>query len=85
MKAEVKVGGRRVNKDPRNLHNWVGKLEVKATREGDQFILAAVYRALFGGNDKAVELREAIANEAEKCRDAHREREKETGLCATIK
>jgi hypothetical protein len=71
MKGTAKVGGRPAKNDPRRLGNYVGILELRAVQPLDPFILAAIYRALFGGKDVAVDLRRSIAAEANQCAAAH--------------
>lgn len=72
VKASVSVGGRPTKGDVRSLHNWVGKLSVTATSEGDQYILAAINRILFGGKlPECEEARDMLIKLAEKCRDDH--------------
>ena len=78
MKANCSVGGRPSKKDCKHLRNWCGKLDMKATFEGDQFILAAIYRALFGNDDECNRLRNAITAEAKRCQRDHLKVEKET-------
>lgn len=60
MKGAVKVGGRRKKGDFRDTRNWCDTLTLKATVEGDQFILAAIARVLFGYDKSA--LAESIAD-----------------------
>ena len=57
MKASVSVGGRPTKGDTRTTWNWVGKLHLDATVDGDQFLLAAINRAMFGNEDEAKALR----------------------------
>ena len=71
MKANASVGGRPSKKDRKHLRNWCGKLDMKATFEGDQFILAAIYRVLFGNDDECKRLRDALAAEAKRCQRDH--------------
>ena len=60
MKASCSIGGRPQKGDTRTMWNWVGKLSMEATSDGDQFVLAAIYRAMFGNEDDAKALRKAI-------------------------
>ena len=71
MKADISIKGRPKKNDHRDLRNYVDKLHIDVTVEGDQFILAAISRALFGNGSGAVELREAIVVEAQRCADDH--------------
>ena len=82
MKTEAKVGGRRVKSDPRDLRNWCGSLTMRASSEGDQFILAAIYRALSGVGDQ--NLVEALRVSAQECLKEHLKQEKRTGVKAVI-
>ena len=75
MKANVSVGAKPTKNDRRDVRNWVGRLDLRATVEGDEFILAAMYRALFGAEDQAKQLRKALIAEAKRCfRDQNRDR-----------
>lgn len=65
-----------VKNDNRTTWNWVGKLEIKATVDGDQFFLAAINRALFGNADEAKALRRSLVAEAKRCQKDHFERVK---------
>lgn len=71
MKGNAKVGGRPVRNDPRSLNNYVGLLDLRATHPIDPFILAAIYRVVFGGEAVAVELRKSLIKEANACAAAH--------------
>ena len=67
MKAKVSVGRRSSENDVRDVRNWVGHLVLDAESEGDPFILAAIYRALFGVDNQAHTLRKALTAEAKRC------------------
>ena len=71
MKASVSVGGRPKKGDARSTHNWVGDLKLKATDDGDQFFLAAINRAFFGGANLAKGLKRALLAEAKRCEKDH--------------
>jgi len=76
MKASVSVGGRPKKGDCRTTWNWVGKLDMKATVDGDQFLLAAINRAMFGNEDEAKALRKALIAEGDRCQRDHEKRVK---------
>ena len=77
MKASVSVGGRPKKNDVRTVWNWVGDLKLKGTVDGDQFILAAINRALFGNEHDAKALRKSLIAEAKRCQQEHNQRVKE--------
>jgi hypothetical protein len=67
MKTNAKVGGRRTKGDCRDVFNWTGSLSLKATNEGDQFWLAAVYRLLTGrASGDAEAAMSAVAKQCER-------------------
>jgi len=75
MDMDIKVGGRHLKNDPRDLRNWVGSLTLKATVNGDQFLLAAIYRVLTNKSyedESTSELRNLLKEEAKKCMDDHK-------------
>ena len=74
MDGKASVGGSCKKGDVRAVYNWCGKLELKASRISDPFLLAAVYRALFGNANEANALREALIDEAQRCEADHMER-----------
>ena len=76
MKASVSVGGRPTKGDTRTTWNWVGKLHLIATVDGDQFLLAAINRAMFGNDDEAKALRKALIAEGKRCQQDHNKRAK---------
>jgi len=71
MKANVSVGVKPTKNDTRDVCNWVGKLNLRATEDGDEFILAAINRALFGPERKAKLLRRYLIAEAKRCYRDH--------------
>lgn len=86
MDGKASIGGRRVKGDVRSLHNWCGSLNLKASRISDPFYLAAIYRALFGNENEASALREALIDEAQRCEADHMERvRKATGPLSDTK
>ena len=81
MKVDAKIGGHVRANDPRASKNWVGRLNLRATKEGEQFMLAAVLRGLLG--EDAV-LHAAIVEVAEDCRLQHQRLEKATGVSVKL-
>jgi hypothetical protein len=71
MKADVSVGAKPTKNDRRDVRNWVGKLNLRATVDGDEFILAAINRAMFGPEDQAKQLRRSLIAEAKRCYRDH--------------
>ena len=53
-----------------DVRNWTAHLDLKASVEGDEFVLAAIYRALFTGGAKA--LTRSLYAEAKRCQNDHR-------------
>ena len=84
MNVSVNVGGRHRKGDPRSSNNWVGVLKLEATREGEQFLLAALGRLFIGGGKGMQALEKALEVVAKKCLQDHRKREKRTGVSAHI-
>ena len=78
MKAKCSVGGRCRKNDARSVFNWCGKLDLVATLEGDPFLLAAVYRALFGDESDAKALKRSLLAEARRCAADHQARVQQT-------
>lgn len=76
MKGKASVGQRPTKGDCRSVYNWCGKLDLKATNDSDPFVLAAIYRALFGNPDEANGLRRALLVEAKRCDMDHFKRVK---------
>lgn len=64
MKGDFRVGGKPTKGDPRDARNWCGKASLVATNDGDQFLLAAIYRALFGNESECRALRRSLVAEA---------------------
>jgi hypothetical protein len=71
MKAKISTGKRYSKKFSASLFNYVGVFDVRAVEEYDFFVLAALYRALFGKENEACELRDAIKDEADRCKADH--------------
>jgi len=82
MKIDATVGGPARRKDPRDLRNWVGSMKLKATQEGEQFLLAAIYHALRGQGSNR--LRDALTAEAKTLLKQHLECERKTGVKCRI-
>lgn len=70
MKADARVGGQRKRSDRRDVRNWCGRLNLQATNNGDQYILAAFYRAVAG--QASDEFYAAIDRESSACLDDHK-------------
>lgn len=77
MKANASVGCKPTKHDHKEVRNWTGKLSLTATEQGDQFVLAAIYRAFFGNDDECKRLRDALAVEAKLCYRDHMKTVKE--------
>ena len=82
MRSKISVGGRPKKNDDRHLRNYVGKFDLSADDDFDAFILAALYRAIFGGEDSAKALKRSMIAEAKRCEKDHNSRIK---LNATIR
>lgn len=67
MNGDISVGGRPLKNDRRSTDVWVGRMTLKATEDHDPFILAAIGRALFGGEKSAKALKRSIIAEAKRC------------------
>jgi hypothetical protein len=68
MNVSVSSGRRRKKGQcPKSVWDWVEKFHLNATNNGDAFVLAALSRCFSGGENEAVELREALRNEANRC------------------
>lgn len=88
MNIEAKVGGNRRKKDPRDCRNWVGSLTLKASREGDQFIMAAIYRIVAGlprDSEAARRCEKALTEYGKECLRDHKQREAACGIRAVLK
>lgn len=72
MQTSISAGRYRKG-EHRDTPNWCEKLELKATIDGDQFIMAAVARAIIGYDDSPAvkDLLKAIGKVACECRDDH--------------
>lgn len=82
MNISASIGDRHRKNDPREMHSWIGKLDLKATQEGEQFLLAALYKALQGEASKT--LTNALRAEAKKCLKEHRKNEERCGVSVVI-
>lgn len=67
MKGKCSAGRTPPKGENRSVWYWCDNVQLKATSPEDPFILAALYRALFGNEDEANALRKAIAAEAKRC------------------
>lgn len=70
MKANVKATKR--PQQGKDCRNWVEVLDLRAQGDGDQFLLAAIYRALFLPQLASTKLLEALTEDSERCEADHK-------------
>ena len=59
MIKRISVGGRRLKNDNRDARAWTGALDLRASREGQQYILAALCEILCPLDDEKQDAKKA--------------------------
>ena len=67
MHIEGKIKGRKTKNDHRDIRNWCGSLSFEITNEGDQYLLAALYRIAVLQEKDTKDIRDRISEVAKQC------------------
>lgn len=71
MLVEGKNTGRQKKNDSRDIRNWCEFLSFNATTEGDQYLLAALYRISVSQSKDTKDIRDRISEVARQCQIDH--------------
>lgn len=71
MRAEAKLKGKKTKSDVRDVRNWCDSLSFDAINDGDQYLLAALYRITIMQSAETKDIRDRISEVAKQCRVDH--------------